>query len=294
MTESSPATTVSPPVIAMLTDFDTADGYPGMMKGVILGIAPRTQIVDITHDIPPHDIATGAWVLQTAWRYFPTGTIFLCVVDPGVGSARRPIALQYGEQTFVGPDNGLFSYQLADADDQQRTSPVQVVALDNSRYHLPQASATFHGRDIFAPSAAHLACGVSLASLGTPLDPASLVSIAPPRPTWQGETLVGHILHIDHFGNLITDLGPMLTNAALSSPSLTLHLSKHTLTARAHTFASGPEDAPFMLRDSSGHLAIAIRNGSAATLLNATRGDELRLAGISPATSGEHPGATIV
>ncbi len=282
MADSAPVTPASPPIIAMLTDFGTADGYPGVMKGVMLGIAPHAQIVDITHAIPPHDIATGAWVLQTAWRYFPVGTIFLCVVDPGVGSARRPIALRLGEHLFVGPDNGLFSYQFAAAADQQGVSPVQVVALDNPRYHLPRVSATFHGRDIFAPVAAHLARGASLASLGTPLDPASLVTIAPPRPTWKGEVLVGHILHVDHFGNLITNLDPTLTDAALSSPSLTLHLGKHTLAARAHTFAGGPADGPFMLRDSSGHLAIAIRNGSAAALLEASRGDEWRLIGVPP------------
>ena len=273
------------PLIALLTDFGTADGYPGVMKGVILGIAPGMQLVDLTHDIPPQDIATGAWVLQTAWRYFPAGTIFLCVVDPGVGSERRPIALRLGEHTFIGPDNGLFSYVLADAEDQRPPLLLQVVALDNPRYHLPHASATFHGRDIFAPSAAHLARGISLASLGTPLDPARLVTIALPRPTWQGETLIGHILHIDHFGNLITDLGPTVT-AAFSSPTFSLQLGKHTITARAHTFADGPADAPFMLRDSSGHLAIVIRNGSAAALLNAHRGDELRVTGIQQIASG--------
>lgn len=270
----------------MLTDFGTADGYPGVMKGVILGIAPGTQLVDLTHDIPPQDVATGAWVLQTAWRYFPADAIFLCVVDPGVGSARRPIALRLGEQIFVGPDNGLFSYTLAAAADHQRTSPVQAVTLDDQRYHLPHASATFHGRDIFAPAAAHLAHGVPFASLGTPLDPASLVTIAPPRPAWHGETLIGHILHIDHFGNLITDLDPTLTAAAFSSPTFSLHLGVHTITARAHTFASGPADAPFVLRDSSGHLAIVIRNGSAAAQLNASRGDELRVTGMLPVASG--------
>lgn len=282
MTHLSSLTGASSPTIALLTDFGTADGYPGVMKGVILGIAPGAQLVDVTHDIPPHDIASGAWVLQTAWRYFPAGTIFLCVVDPGVGSARRPIALRLGEYSFVGPDNGLFSYVLAEAEDQQPASPLQVVALDNPRYHLPHASATFHGRDLFAPSAAHLACGVSLASLGTPFDAASLVTIAPRRPISHGETLVAHILHIDHFGNLITDLGSALTAAVFSSPTLTLHLGKHTITARADTFAGGPSGAPFALRDSSGHLAIVVRNGSAAALLNARRGDELRVLGMQP------------
>ncbi|HEX8033157.1 MAG TPA: SAM hydroxide adenosyltransferase, partial [Ktedonobacterales bacterium] len=124
--------------------------------------------------------------------------------------------------------------------------------------------------------------GVPFASLGTPLDPTSLATITPPRPSWQGDILLGHILHIDHFGNLITDLGPTLTAAAFSSPTPSLHLGEHTITARAHTFASGAADAPFMLRDSSGHLAIALRNGSAAALLHAQRGDEVRVTGLQP------------
>ncbi len=157
-------------IVAILTDFGTADGYVGVMKGVILGIARTAQLVDITQEIPPRDVATGAWVLHTSWRTFPAGTIFLCVVDPGVGSARLPIALQAGGAYFVGPDNGLFTYVLRDA------PPSEVVVLDNPRYQFPARSATFHGRDIFAPAAGHLAAGIPLDQLGTPLSPDKLVS----------------------------------------------------------------------------------------------------------------------
>lgn len=268
-----PAVSTTPPIV-MLTDFGTRDGYPGIMRGVILGIAPASPVVDLTHEIPPQDIASGAWVLSTAWRYFPAGSIFLAVVDPGVGSARRAIALRAGERSFVGPDNGLFSLITARA-------PVEAaVTLDNPRYQLSQPSATFHGRDIFAPAAAHLAAGVPFAALGSPLAPESLVNIALPEPQWEGDALVGHVLHVDAFGNLITSFSGALSNALLSLPGVTFTIGGATFADRAPTFAAGPADAPFALRDSSGHLAFAVRNGSAATLLGVSRGAEVRARGV--------------
>lgn len=270
---------VAPPPIAMLTDFGTRDGYPGIMRGVILGIAPASPVVDLTHEIPPQDIATGAWVLATAWRYFPPGTIFLAVVDPGVGSARRAVALRAGERMFVGPDNGLFSLVVAHA-------PVEAaVTLDNPRYQVPQPSATFHGRDIFAPAAAHLAAGVPLAALGSPLAPESLVTLALPAPRWEGETLVGHVLHVDVFGNLITDFSGQLADALLSLPGINFTLGGIHIADRGSAFAAGPAGTPFALRDSSGHLAIAVRNGSAAALLGVGRGAEVRAQGVPHETA---------
>jgi S-adenosylmethionine hydrolase len=268
------------PLIALMTDFGLADGYPGIMKGVVLGIAPDARFVDLTHLVPPQDIATGAWILHTAWRYFPAGTIFLCVVDPGVGSARRPIALHGADRFFVGPDNGLFSYALSDV--LAVNSPVAAVTLDHPGYHLPTPSATFHGRDIFAPSAAHLAAGVALTSLGTPLDPTRLVMIAPPQPSWEDGLLVGAIAHIDHFGNLITSFGPELAGKILATPMSALTIGAVTISARAETFAAGPQVAqPFLLRDSSGHLAIAVRNGSAAATLGVARGARVEVSGLA-------------
>ena len=263
------------PLIALLTDFGTADGYAGVMKGVVLGVAPAVRLVDLTHDIPPQDILTGAWVLHTAWRYFPEETIFLCVVDPGVGGARRPIAQHAGRRSFVGPDNGLFSYVLASG------SAEQAVVLDRPEYQLPHPSATFHGRDIFAPSAAHLAAGVPLAALGTPVDVARLVTLLPPPPEWHDDRLAGHILHVDRFGNLITDFGDALADAILATPGVTLQAGDRAITDRAPTFAAGPAGAPFALRDSSGHVAIAVRNGSAAALLGISRGAEVTVRGLT-------------
>ncbi len=267
---------MTPPVIALLTDFGMADGYVGVIKGVILGIAPQARLVDLTHEVPPQDIATGAWVLHIAWRYFPAGAIFLCVVDPGVGSTRRPIALAAGDRRFVGPDNGLFSYVLRDA------PPDLVVTLDNARYSLSSPSATFHGRDIFAPAAAHLAAGVPLDQLGSPLAAKRLVRLTLSTPQWRGDLLVAHVLHVDRFGNLITDLEPALTDAVLADARITVELAGSPIAARARTFADAPPDAPALLRDSSGQLAIAVRNASAAALLGATNGTEVLVRGLRP------------
>src|ERR1700694_3459719 len=162
------AQTHAHPVIALMTDFGIGDGDVGVMKGVIAGITPGAHIIDITHEIAPQQIPSGAWILAAAYRYFPTNTVFVCVVDPGVGSSRGAIALHAGEWFFVGPDNGLFSYVLAE-------QPVHAaVLLSNPAYHLSEVSTTFHGRDIFAPVAAHIASGVSLSALGTPVDPSLL------------------------------------------------------------------------------------------------------------------------
>jgi S-adenosyl-L-methionine hydrolase (adenosine-forming) len=275
-----------PPLVALLTDFGTADGYAGVMKGVILGIAPTARLVDLTHDIPSQDILTGAWILHTAWRYFPEETIFLCVVDPGVGSARLPVALDAGGRYFVGPDNGLFSYVLATG------SAERAVVLDRPAYQLPRPSATFHGRDIFAPCAAHLAAGVPLAALGTPMDPARLVTLLPPSPEWRADLLAGHVLHVDGFGNLITDFAGALADAIISTPGVALQVGGSTITDRAPTFAAGPGETPFALRDSSGHVAIAVRNRSAAALLGVSRGAVVTVRGLTRFVELDPPATT--
>jgi S-adenosyl-L-methionine hydrolase (adenosine-forming) len=254
------------PLIALLTDFGLEDGYPGIMKGVIAGIAPQARLVDITHLIPAQDIATGAWVLYTAWRYFPPGTIFLCVVDPGVGTSRRPVSLYAGDRFFVGPDNGIFSYVLSSVS--ESGGPIQAVELNRDQFYLSPLSATFAGRDLFAPCAAHLASGIALEDLGTAINPEGLSkSAAPPPPLLSGGRLFGAVAHCDHFGNVITNFGSQLTEMVLKSPNSVLTINRKTISARAATYAVGPEGEPFLLPDSSGHLAIAFRNASAATCL---------------------------
>src|SRR6266566_7575609 len=210
------STSVSRSVIALLTDFGLGDGNVGVMKGVIAGIALDAHIIDITHDIASHNIAIGAWVLASSYRYFPLGTVFVCVVDPGVGSTRNAIAVHAGTCFFVGPDNGLFSYIYAEQ------AVHGAVVLTNSAYHLPQVSSTFHGRDIFAPVGAHLARGVSLHELGTPADPATLQRIDVGPPQRQGSHIDAHILHIDTFGNLISSIPLSIVPDLFTSPHVQL------------------------------------------------------------------------
>jgi hypothetical protein len=259
------------PIIALLTDFGQRENSVGVMRGVILGIAPDARLVDITHDVPPQDIVTGAWALATAWRYFPAGTIFLCVVDPGVGSARLPIALRAGDRSFVGPDNGLCTPMLESGE------PVMAVALTEPRWQRPNPAPTFHGRDIFAPAAAHLAAGVPLETLGAPLAPDRLITLAFPQPAWQGDVLHGEVVHVDQYGNLITNIAGDLAAAVLATPASVLRLGAHTITARGRAFADGEPGQPMLFLDSSGFLAIAVRDASAADALAAGRGDVVRV-----------------
>src|SRR6266699_6658154 len=188
------------PIIALMTDFGLADGDVGVMKGVIAGICPDVHIIDITHDVDPQNIASGAWILASAYRFFPKNTVFVCVVDPGVGSSRRAIAVHAGDWFFVGPDNGLFRYILQE-------QPVHAVhLLSNPAYHLSYVSSTFHGRDIFAPVGAHLAQGISISEMGTMLDPSTLQRINIEPPARHGKNIDARIIHIDNFGNLITNV----------------------------------------------------------------------------------------
>lgn len=262
------------PIIGLLTDFGLSDGYVGVMKAVALTIAPGAQLIDITHLVAPQDVEGGAWALGMAWRAFPMGSVLLCVVDPGVGSARRAVALEIAERYFVGPDNGLFTYPLTEVP----TAVGHCVTLDDPRYHLPAPSATFHGRDIFAPCAAHLAAGVALEALGSAVDAATLVRLPIAlRAVRRGDEVVGRVAHIDHYGNLITNIGPQLARAALARPLARIAVGDWAISARATHFAAGPLDEPFFLQDSSGALAIVVRDASAAQRLGARRGDVVTL-----------------
>lgn len=266
------------PLVAFLTDFGLRDGYVGVLKGVVLNILPQAQLIDITHDIPPQDIAAGAWVLGTSYRYFPSGTVYTCVVDPGVGSARQPIAVHAGDWFFVGPDNGLLSYVLTE-------QPIlEAVVLSNSAYHLPQVSATFQGRDVFAPAAAHLARGVSLRDLGTPLDPSSLQLLDFKYASRQDGQIKAQVTYIDHFGNLITSiparLAPDLFTCA--SVQLTFPSQGTVVTERRRFFADNSTRdelaaSPFMYLDSSGYVGVARQNGNVAATLGIRVGDALIL-----------------
>ena len=188
-------------LITLLTDFGTADYFVGAMKGVVLSINPHAQIVDITHEIPPHDIEAGAFTLLAVYKTFPPGTIHVAVVDPGVGSARRPVLVTGGEQFFVGPDNGLFSYVY------EREPRSRVFHLTRERYFRQPVSATFHGRDIFAPVAAALSNGVAPADLGEEIEDYVRLARLAPQESRDGN-LSASIIHIDRFGNCVTSITP--------------------------------------------------------------------------------------
>lgn len=275
---------LSAPLIALITDFGTADGYPGVMKGVVLGIAPGVPLIDLTHEIPPQDIRSAAWVLHTSWRSFPPGSVFVCVVDPGVGSERHPLALRAGGCYFVGPDNGLFSHVLAEE------TTVQVVTIANPRVIRAAPSATFHGRDIFAPAAAWLANGAALDELGPAIASDALVRLMLPQPSWQDGTLIAQCAHIDRFGNILTNVRGALAQMVFDAPAVTLTIAGHLIGARASTFAAGQEGELFLYLDSSGYMAIAQRNGSALAALAVTAEQlyqlPMTITGITPQPKG--------
>lgn len=253
------------PVIALLSDFGLRDHYAGTMKGVILGICPDAALVDITHDIPPHDILAGALELAACWRHFPAGSIFLAVVDPGVGSSRRPIAAAAGGCHFIAPDNGLLA-PVFDA-----APPTAVVQLSNPHYAAPVVSRTFEGRDRFAPAAAWIARGVHLEELGPPVD--GYERLAVPAPVMRADGVNGEVIRVDRFGNLVTNIGePLVTEIVERQPAATVCLGGREIGPLVSTYAAVPEGAACALLGSTGRLEIAVNCGSAADRFGVGRG----------------------
>ncbi len=244
-------------VITLLSDFGAADSYVAEMKGTLLTLAPDGVLVDVTHEVPQGDVAAASYVLGRTWKTFPPGTVHLAVVDPGVGTRRRALAAEAGGHAFVAPDNGLLSEVFAAA-------PARVVSLP-----IPAAaSRTFHGRDVFAPAAARLARGDSLDSLGTPVS--DLVHLPVRRVTTEGREAVGHVIHVDHFGTLVTDLP-----GDAVAPDTTVRLGRHEIPLRA-TFGDVAAGSPVAFVGSGGTIEIAVRDGSADQVLGITRGMEVR------------------
>jgi S-adenosylmethionine hydrolase len=248
---------MSRPLITLTTDFGRSDSYAGTMKGVILGICPEATLVDLSHEIPPQAVRQAAYLLSTAAPYFPPGTVHLAVVDPGVGSARRPIAVQTERATYVAPDNGLLSLALA-------ASPARLaIHLTEPRYCLPQISTTFHGRDIFAPAAAHLACGVDPCQMGDTIRLAELVQLPALEPVQQQDgSWRGEVLHIDHFGNLVTSFRGSEVPAQCS-----VGVAGELVTGLKRTFCEVEPGELVAYPGSGGFVEIAEREGSAAARL---------------------------
>jgi S-adenosylmethionine hydrolase len=258
------------PLITLLTDFGTQDHYVAAMKGVILGICPNAQIIDITHDIPPFQIGAGAYTLAQAVPTFPQGAVHVAVVDPGVGSARRAIAARAGGHLFIAPDNGLLS--LVPGAAHQKT----VFEITNSRLFRRPVSKTFHGRDIFAPVAAHLAGGVALTKVGPRLAAWNKGNELTPQPDGSGGWN-GRVLSIDRFGNIVTPFHWKDFAAVAQRPSR-LRIGSLTVTDFAETFDSMPVGRVALIRGSADFLEVCLRQGSAAEVAGAAFGTAINLA----------------
>ena len=246
-------------VLALLTDFGSRDHYVGVMKGVALTIFPEVKLVDLGHEVEPYSVEQAAFFLEQAWLRFPPGTVFCAVIDPGVGTARRSLAAVCEERYVIAPDNGLASRAF-----EGRTAEVRELAED--RFGVQPMSATFHGRDLFAPAAAALASGRSFGDFGEPID--DWVRLWPARPA-PGEA---RVLNVDRFGNIVTGFRPddLPEGAALEIDGERLEL-------RARTYGEAPKNEPFLLIGSAGYWEISLRQGSAAEELGVKIGDLVRL-----------------
>jgi S-adenosylmethionine hydrolase len=251
-------------IISLLTDFGTEDYFVGAMKGVILSIEPEAQIVDVTHQIEPQNIAAAGFTLNNCYREFPAGTIFLCVVDPGVGSDRRAVVVETGDYYFVAPDNGLLSFVLAQEDDAYRAHQ-----LENPQYFRHPVSRTFHGRDIFAPVAAWLARGVNPADFGPEVSDLVRFEIAQPEKP-NPKLLIGRIIHIDRFGNLITNL----TGGDLPNPFV-LEVNGRQVSSHFAHYSEAASDEIFTIFGSAGYLEIVAFKNSAERVLSAAAGQKI-------------------
>jgi S-adenosylmethionine hydrolase len=255
---------VARPTVALLTDFGTRDHYAGTLKGVVLGVCADATIVDISHDIPAHDVRAGALELAACYRYFPHGTVFLVIVDPGVGSARRGIAADVGDYKFVAPDNGVLSAVF------RESPPKKVVELTERKYWRPTVSRTFEGRDRFAPAAAHLAKGIALVSLGKSISNFHTIDL--PVPVATANALTGEVQRIDRFGNLITNIDRRTFEQFAAGGTIAVVAGGHDIPRMVETYADAPAGEPCALFGSSGHLEIAINAGDAAAALRLARG----------------------
>jgi S-adenosylmethionine hydrolase len=260
------ATGVGFKIITLLTDFGLTDHYAASVKGAILGICPEATIVDISHMVPPQDIRSGAYLLKCVYKDFPKGTIHIAVVDPGVGSARRGLAIATGTCFFVGPDNGIFSLVLTENPSWSAHS------IENRSFWRTAVCNTFHGRDVFAPAAAHLANGTPLGSMGPTCTPLS--------PDWTitkilVDELLGEVIHIDHFGNCITNITYLDIKSFGEKQGLSVHVRLNAINAISDHYAEAKPGETMALIGSCNHLEIAVNQGNAAIRLGIESGEKV-------------------
>jgi S-adenosylmethionine hydrolase len=257
------------PIITLLTDFGLSDHYVAAMKGVMLGICPRARLFDISHEITPYAIPEAAYTLAQAWRYFPRGTIHVAVVDPGVGSARRAIVAEVGGHRFVAPDNGLLSMILAS---RPRAKLREITA---TRYFRHPVSSTFHGRDVFAPVAAHLSFGLATSKLGKLIHNPILGDFAAPTQLTESR-FIGAVLKVDRFGNVVTNFD-FASFSRIATARFRLKAGPRTITRFHSTYADAPNGEIFALKGSSGYVEISINQSSAASRTGLSAGAKIDL-----------------
>jgi S-adenosylmethionine hydrolase len=259
------------PLVTIASDFGLRDEYAGVMKGVILSISPSVSIIDITHQIDPQDVVQAAYLIPSFYRFFPQGTVHLIVVDPGVGGERDILAVSHQGHVFIAPDNGVLTLLM------DREKSDSIVRINNADYFLNPVSATFHGRDIFAPIGAHIINGLALKDLGTEIECADIIHLEnlKCRLSETGD-LLGRIISIDRFGNLTTNIDSEALTAFCHPESknrLQIHISAHKILGLSNSYSNAPHGAPLAVMGSRNYLEIAVNCGSAEKYFKAQKGD---------------------
>lgn len=257
--------------IVLTTDFGNTDEYVGVLKGVILSINPAARIIDLNHAVPPQDISRAAHLIGLNRRYFPAGSIHLCIVDPGVGTKRRIIVVKDATQCYIGPDNGVFSSMLS------AEELPDAYELTNKSWFLEDPGTTFHGRDIMAPAAARLSLGAPIEDTGPRIDPATCVIIPPRLPLCSDERIIGEIIHIDHFGNLITNIDKQEIGRFSHMHEVLVDFRSVTIPFKRCSYADLAENEVSAIINSSNLLEICVKNGNGAALTQGRKGDRVIL-----------------
>lgn len=262
-------------IITLLTDFGLNDEYAGTMKGVILSVNPSATIIDITHNIDPHDIIQAAFTIKSSYKFFPKGTVHVVIVDPGVGGSRAIIAIEMAGHIFLAPNNGILTLLVEEG------NITEIIRVDNKKFFLKSVSRTFHGRDIFAPVSAYISSGIKINNTGTPINKNELVKLSIPKPgiSDKGE-LVGAIVSIDHFGNLITNIdSDCLRNFCRpdAEKKLEIKIDNSKIRGLSESYENSALNSPLVIIGSRGYLEIAINCGSAKKYFKAEKGDTIKV-----------------
>lgn len=253
-------------IITLTTDFGSTDPYTGILKGVILNIFPYSKTVDITHNISPQDLYQASWTIENSYHYFPHKTIHLCIIDPGVGSSRKPLLIETKNYFFIGPDNGIFTAIL------EKETIVSIIELTEKKYWLQNISQTFHGRDIFASVAAHLAKGTAPKDFGRPLEKEKLVKLPLNNLIKNEKSCIGTVQHIDHFGNIITNIP-----ATILSDKISGKFKGHDFKGPVLNYSDAELNKLFIIKGSNGYIELFINKGNAAKITNAKIGDKVEV-----------------